>query len=105
MIKKFSSRETTNHISACFSMLYLEEDKGPRTLSPAKLEQETQAISPSQVTFKVPFHSNVPGGSESLGQNVGGGYLDGILGCFKPVWALVKTKPVEVEQGKLICKS
>ena len=38
-------------------MLYLEEDR-PRTLSPARLEEDTRegaVLSPSQVTLRVPF--------------------------------------------------
>ena len=65
-------------------MLYLEEDRAPRTLSPARLEEDTRegaVLSPSQVTFRVPFpHSGLdqgPGVST-------GGWFDGIIGCFKP---------------------
>ena len=83
----------------CSILQYLEEDdKGPRTLSPAKLEQENQAVSPSQVTFRVPFHPSLVT-SPGVGSS-GGGWMEGVLGCFKPVFALVKNKPTELEKGK-----
>ena len=50
-------------------MLYLEEDR-PRTLSPARLEEDTRegaVLSPSQVTFRVPFpHPGLDPGAPGL---------------------------------------
>ena len=85
-------------ISFSKSILYLEEDnnKLPRTLSPANLETDL-VLSPSQVHFKVPFHhpgqSHVAAGGSSL--------LEGIWGCFKPMWSIMgKNKPINLERGE-----
>ena len=86
-------------ISFSNSILYLEEDqtKLPRTLSPANLETDL-VLSPSQVHFKVPFHH--PG---QAAQHAAGGtsLLDGIWGCFKPMWSIMgKNKPINMERGE-----
>ena len=80
-------------------MLYLEEEsKLPRTLSPANLEADT-VVSPSHVNFKVPLHH--PGIPHS-----GGSWFDGIMGCFKPMWAIMgKNKPINMDRGKQLDSS
>ena len=86
-------------ISFSNSILYLEEDnKLPRTLSPANLETDL-VVSPSQVHFKVPFHHpGQPGLTAGAG---GSSLLDGIWGCFKPMWAIMgKNKPINMERGE-----
>ena len=84
---------------SCCSMLYLEEER-PRTLSPARLEEDTRegaVLSPSQVTFRVPFPH--PGLDPGPG-DANGGWFDGIIGCFKPMWAIVgKNKPIGPQKG------
>ena len=84
-------------ISFSNSILYLEEDnKLPRTLSPANLETDL-VLSPSQVHFKVPFHH--PGQPHAAAG--GSSLLDGIWGCFKPMWAIMgKNKPINLERGE-----
>ena len=88
---------------SCCSMLYLEEER-PRTLSPARLEEDTRegaVLSPSQVTFRVPFPH--PGLDPGPG-DANGGWFDGIIGCFKPMWAIVgKNKPsIGPQKGSFI---
>ena len=83
-------------ISFSNSILYLEEENRPRTLSPANLETDL-VLSPSQVNFKVPFqqpaHCQQAAGGSSL--------LDGIWGCFKPMWSIMgKNKPLNLERGE-----
>ena len=86
-------------ISFSNSILYLEEEnKLPRTLSPANLETDL-VLSPSQVNFKVPFqqpaHCQQAAGGSSL--------LDGIWGCFKPMWSIMgKNKPLNLERGEYL---
>ena len=88
-------------ISFSNSILYLEEEnKLPRTLSPANLETDL-VLSPSQVNFKVPFqqpaHCQQAAGGSSL--------LDGIWGCFKPMWSIMgKNKPLNLERGEYLCQ-
>ena len=82
-------------------MLYLEEDR-PRTLSPARLEEDTRegaVLSPSQVTFRVPFpHPGLDPGAPGVSNT---GWFDGIIGCFKPMWAIVgKNKPIGPQKGE-----
>ena len=75
-------------------MLYLEEDnKLPRTLSPANLE--TDVVSPSHVNFKVPLHH------PAHPHAAPGSWFDGIMGCFKPMWAIMgKNKPISMDRGE-----
>ena len=83
-------------ISFSNSILYLEEENRPRTLSPANLETDL-VLSPSQVHFKVPFHR--PGQPHATAG--GSSLLDGIWGCFKPMWAIMgKNKPINMERGE-----
>ena len=101
-------------------MLYIEDDiLSPRNLSPVMLDlamvhkPETEAAnlpSPSQVTcyshiyimlilkhsqvaYRVPFDSSGPNG----------GFLDGLMGCFR-MWTVGKGKSVEIERGNLGCR-
>ena len=85
-------------ISFSKSILYLEEENRPRTLSPANLETDL-VLSPSQVHFKVPFHH--PGQPHAAAG--GSSLLDGIWGCFKPMWAIMgKNKPINMERGETL---
>ena len=49
----------------------------------------------SQVTFRVPL------GGPGTAVAGGSGWLEGIMGCFKPVWAIMgKNKPTDAERGE-----
>merc|ERR1719477_371351 len=83
------------------SMLFIEDDMlSGGTLSPVLLDlgkghkSDGDAESPpsaSQVAYRVPLN---PAG---LVSNVG--WLDGLMGCFKPMWMIIgKTKPPELEK-------